>query len=207
MNVNQQRWENLAAVLNVTPDEGEFERLILAYSESHRAYHTLQHLSECLERFDWAVTDHIFQNSALAEMALWYHDAIYQPRASDNERRSAEWAYGFLNKSGIRSEECKLVHSIIMATRHDQAPREPMSQLVVDIDLSILGAEPARFVEYEKQVREEYQWVPGFLYKKKRRKLLQAFLDRPRLYCTELFYRAYEHRARENLKRSIAWLK
>jgi len=206
MQATEQRWANLCAALGIPPDYSEFTRIKSAYSESHRAYHTLQHLSECFDKLDRAVATKIFQKTALAEAALWYHDVIYQPMAKDNEQRSAEWAVRFLTQSGVGDEDCRLVSSLIMATRHAEDPRAITHQLVVDIDLSILGAAPARFDEYERQVWEEYKWIPWFVYKKKRRELLKRFLDKPGIYATKIFHDEYERQARENLKRSLAKL-
>lgn len=206
MKINEQRWDHLCVALGLASDRNEFNRLASAYSESHRAYHTLQHLSECMEKLDWAAHEHRLQNRALAEAALWYHDAVYRPRSSDNELKSAAWACDFLGNAGLSPKDCKFVHSLIMATCHGEKPKEYTHQFVVDIDLSILGAEAWRFAEYEQQVRREYRWVPWFLYKKKRRELLQHFLREPHIFNTELFYTYFERRARENLQQSITRL-
>lgn len=206
MKVSKQRWAKLCRTLSIEPDEGEYTQLATAYSESHRAYHTQQHLAECLDKLDWATAHGLPQSTALAEVALWYHDAVYQPRAKDNELKSAEWANRFLSQLGVDPDLCRCVHSLIMATCHGEMPTGALHQLVVDIDLSVLGSEEERFEEYESQVRQEYRWVPWFLYKKKRQEILDHFLDLPRLYQTELFYTEYEQRARSNLKRSIAEL-
>lgn len=88
---------------------------------------------------------------------------------------------------------------LIMTTRHDATPSDADEQLLVDIDLAILGATPERFAEYDAQVRAEYAWVPGFVYRMKRRSVLKAFLARPRLYGTDHFRARYEAQARRNL--------
>jgi predicted metal-dependent HD superfamily phosphohydrolase len=93
-----------------------------------------------------------------------------------------------------------------MATRHDAVPANADARVLVDVDLSILGAEPARFGEYEQQVREEYAWVPGFVYRRKRREVLEGFLARTAIFNTRLFVERYEAVARGNLARSIAKL-
>jgi len=206
MQVTEQRWTNLCAALGIPPDYNEFTHIKSAYSASHRAYHTLQHLSECFEKLDWAIATENFPKSVLAEAALWYHDVVYLPMAKDNEQGSAEWAVRFLTQSGVGDEDCQFVSSLIMATCHAEEPQEATHQLVVDIDLSILGAEPTRFDEYERQVREEYKWIPWFVYKKKRRDLLKSFFDKPCIYTTKMFHSEYEQQARENLKRSLAKL-
>jgi predicted metal-dependent HD superfamily phosphohydrolase len=72
------------------------------------------------------------------------------------------------------------VHALVMATGHDAVPQGRDQEVLVDIDLSILGATPARFDEYEQQVRAEYAWVPEFLFRRKRRAILGQFLARPR---------------------------
>ena len=77
------------------------------------------------------------------------------------------------------------------------------AKLLVDVDLSILGAPPARFDEYEWQVREEYSWMPDWMFRHKRREILEAFLARPRVFNTEHFFTSYEVQARANLERSI----
>jgi predicted metal-dependent HD superfamily phosphohydrolase len=80
-------------------------------------------------------------------------------------------------------------------------------RLLVDIDLSILGATPERFDEYEVQVRQEYAWVPGPLFRRKRGEILQAFLVRPSIYSMPWFRQRLEAQARSNLQRSVARLR
>lgn len=105
-------------------------------------------------------------------LALWFHDAIYDARAEDNEERSANWARGSLCSAGVRVETAEHVHRLVMATRHNVVPEEPDAQLVVDIDLSILAAPIERFTEYEKQIRAEYSWVTDPSYRKGRARIL-----------------------------------
>ena len=99
------------------------------------------------------------------------------------------------------------MHALIMATCHAALPDSDDARLLVDIDLSILGADPERFDEYEVQVRQEYSWVPGVLFRRKRREILQGFLARPRLYETDWFEQRLEAQARSNLQRSVRRLR
>ena len=203
MEVNENRWIILCQALNITPNKTEYQKLLKAYQESHRAYHTQQHLCECLEKLDWAKANGLTENSYLVELALWYHDAIYQPKAKDNELRSAEWASRFLRELGVDVEVCDYVFSLIMATSHREVQTTSLHQLVVDIDLSILGSEEKRFQEYERQIRQEYHWLPWSLYKEKRIAILNNFLSLPQIYNTDLFHTKYEQKARNNIKQSI----
>jgi predicted metal-dependent HD superfamily phosphohydrolase len=45
--------------------------------------------------------------------------------------------------------------------------------------------------------------VPGFLFRRKRREILQQFLARPHLYSTTFFRERLEAAARANLTRSL----
>jgi predicted metal-dependent HD superfamily phosphohydrolase len=171
------------------------------YSESHRHYHTAQHLAECFEK----VRDIICLAERPAEVivGLWFHDVIYDTRRHDNEERSADWAGDAARELGASAESAQRIHGLIMFTRHAAAPVGIDAQVLVDADLSILGAEPARFQEYETQVRREYGWVPDAMFWPGRARILKELLGRPHLFCTPRFRERYEARARRNLQRSL----
>lgn len=203
------RWLELWQRLGVARDADNaladtYAALIKRYAEPHRHYHTTQHIGECLTHFD--TLRGTCQHTSEVELALWFHDAIYEPRAKDNEAQSAAWALRVMGDTGIAPNVRERVRTLIMKTCHDGLPETVDEQVLVDIDLAILGAEPARFDEYEMQVRAEYGWVPQFLFNKTRRKILEAFLARPALYATAHFNRLLEKKARENLARSLATL-
>ena len=151
MDLPERRWLETWAFLGRTPPDGLLTELLHRYAEPHRAYHTIAHLLECFDRFDEA--------SGLAErrgevlLALWFHDAIYDPRASDNEERSARWAREVIAETGGSSEEGRRVEGLILSTKHEALSPAGDSPLLVDIDLAILGADAARFAEYESQIR------------------------------------------------------
>ncbi len=199
------RWQALWHGLNVAAPEREFTALVTCYAEPHRHYHTAQHIVECLSHFDNARA--LCEHAAAVELALWFHDAIYEPRAKDNEDQSAQWALRVMRGAGLRDEALARVRALIMATCHDAMPDTQDAKVLVDIDLSILGADAVRFDEYETQVRAEYRWVPDFVFRPKRRAVMEGFLARPALYCTEWFQNLLEKKARENLARSLSKLR
>jgi predicted metal-dependent HD superfamily phosphohydrolase len=199
------RWQMLWRQLGAShADESLFRKLGECYAEPHRRYHTMQHLEECFAHLD-NVRSFATRPSEV-ELALWFHDAIYDTSRTDNEARSAEWARVSVLLAGLSSEIAERVAVLVFSTKHDAVPVERDAQLLVDVDLAILGADPARFDEYEVQIREEYGWVPKSFYKKSRRKVLQQFLDRERIYSTDFFQAEYEAKARENISRSLARL-
>jgi predicted metal-dependent HD superfamily phosphohydrolase len=183
------------------PPDSLFEDLIARYSESQRSYHTTQHLDECFARLGEA--RHLAEHIGEVELALWFHDAVYAPRKPDNEEQSASLAHAAAEQAGLTAAIASRVGQLILATKLDASPTSADAALLVDVDLAILGTPAERFDEYEQQVRQEYSWVPGFLYRRKRWEILEGFLARPHVFNTEHFRARYEMSARANLARSI----
>jgi predicted metal-dependent HD superfamily phosphohydrolase len=194
-------WRATWAALGATGEESLFRDLIARYSEPHRKYHTLQHLDECFAKL--AEIRSAALRPGEIELALWFHDAIYDVTRQDNEKKSADWARENVVDAGVARAIAERVHALIMVTRHAGKPVDEDESILVDVDLSILGADEARFDEYEQQIREEYSWIPGVLFRFKRSRILEAFLGRPRIFHTAPFYERYEARARANLRRSL----
>ncbi len=180
------------------------EDLLARYSEASRAYHTTQHLEECFEQF--ALASHLSHHAGEVQVALWFHDAIYDTRSPQNEERSAAWATEVLAAAGASADVQLRVSELVLATRHNAEPTSADARLTVDIDLSILGAPPSRFDEYEVQVRSEYSWVPDPVFRQARAKILREFLAHQFVYTTDFFRERLEARARANLERSLARL-
>ncbi len=174
------------------------DALWAAYAQAQRRYHTQQHLSECLGLWE-ALRPHA-QHPGEVGLALWFHDAVYEVKAGDNELRSADWARQALLAAGAETAVAQRVHALVMATCHAAPTATPDEALLVDIDLAILGADAARFAEYERQVRDEYGWVPGFLYRRKRREVMRGFAQRAPLYQTDVVRARLEAPARLNLQ-------
>jgi len=181
------------------------QKLVAAYEEPQRKYHTLQHLTECLSLVSQHL--HIAIEPAEVEVTLWFHDAIYDVTSHDNEARSATWAVEALSAAGVAVERVERVRQHILATRHAALPKGRDQQLLVDIDLAILGAARARFEEYEVQIRAEYAWIPEPLFRQKRAEVLVEFLARQPIYNTAPLRDALERQARENLAYSLQQLR
>lgn len=200
----QERWNTLLSRHNLADDGVTLTQLTAAYSEPHRHYHTDEHVAACLTWLDHI--DHPLSHRDEIELALWFHDAVYAPRSSTNESDSAAWAVRFLTAAGANAETIDRVQGLILTTDHSSPPQTDAQSWIVDIDLSILGSDPADYDRYEAAIRQEYAWVPGFLFRRKRKAILQSFLDRPRLYATVFFRERLETQAHINLARSIAQL-
>ena len=200
-----ERWSRLWAAAGATGDPAPwYAKLTEAYAEPARHYHNQQHIAECLAEFDAA--RHLAQQPVAVELALWFHDAVYDPKAGDNEEQSAALAKRCLEEAG-QPDLAGTVAMLVMATKLHGTDAGPDAALVVDVDLSILGKSEVRFAEYETQIRQEYSWVPKLFFKPKRAEILQRFLDRERIYTHEHFVTRYEQSARRNFEDSIRKLK
>jgi predicted metal-dependent HD superfamily phosphohydrolase len=185
------------------PGRALYRSLIAAYCEPQRKYHTLQHLEECFDVLDASGLQGAHDGEI--EIALWFHDAIYDVHRSDNEQRSAQWACDVLKAADAPEATTRRVSNLVMVTRHHQ-PSTSDEQLLVDVDLAILGAVPGRFDQYDRQIREEYSHVDDALLNSKRAQVLEGFLLRERIFGTEAFYERYERQARLNLARALGAL-
>ena len=181
-----------------------------AWSEPHRHHHDQRHLRECLTL--WARWRGHSPRAGEVALALWFHDAIYDPQApgaGSNELNSAALAVRSLVRADADSDTAQRVHDLVMATQHDAAAVLGSSldaQLLVDIDLAILGSPAERFESYDQDVRKEYASVPGFRYQEARAQVFQSFLDRPRLHHGEHAIALLEAQARINLAAALSRL-
>ena len=186
--------------LGAKPSEAIFTELYQAHTDKSRFYHNDQHISECLSHFQKLrrSADH----PAEIEIAFWFHDAVYDTRANDNEERSADWAKAFLTISGVNQVSIERVVSMIIATKTHETD-DTDSEILVDIDLGILGASEEAFERYDAAIRSEFHWVPLDQYVQGRAQVLQHFLDRDYIYKTAFFRTNHEQQARSNIARKI----
>jgi predicted metal-dependent HD superfamily phosphohydrolase len=170
-------------------------------AELHRAYHTMRHILHCLE--EMARVRPLAAQPDAMEMALWYHDAIYETHASDNEEQSAALAAHVLRDAAVPEAFVQTVVHFIVATKHHTVAEDPDTRLLVDVDLAILGQPTPIFDAYERHIRQEYAWVHHDAFVEGRTKILRAFLERSTIYATDHFRQHYEAQARINIARSL----
>lgn len=209
----QQLWLKHAKGIGIDkPTMPLLSQLVTAWSTPPRHYHTLRHLQECLQLLERWGKDAAARHDV--GIALWFHDAIYDPQRDDNEDKSARWAVKALKDLGVADEKVRRVGKLIRATRHlspsatARAARVDGLDLMLDIDLAILGSDRARFEEYERQVRLEYGHVADEAFARSRADFVEALLGVSPLYRTEMARAELEARARDNLLRSLrTWRK
>jgi predicted metal-dependent HD superfamily phosphohydrolase len=178
-----------------------FDRLHTAWAGPQRRYHDLRHLAACLCEIDRAAF--VPATADVIELALWYHDAIYEPGARDCEPRSADLLVRDAAALAIPRELAGCAADLVRATAHAAAPTacgDPATDLIVDIDLSILGRDRVAFLDYEYSVEEEYAAIPTAAFRTARGQFLGSLLATQFIFRTPIFRARYEERARANIR-------
>lgn len=176
--------------------------LVNAYSSDRRFYHGLDHINNTLAII--ATLESQAKNYPAIQLAAWFHDVIYNPKAKDNEEKSAEYAAKVLNRLNISPSTIDAVTRMILNTKHHQAdPADIDSQILLDADLAILGENESNYQFYAKAIRREYGWLNGEEYCSGRLNVLKKFLQRPRIYFTDKMFEQCEAKARQNMLAEI----
>lgn len=203
----EQRWKELCTRLGTRQGgEAAFARLDAGYGGAGRHYHNWRHVAECLDLLDLYEFTDVHRRDVI-EFALWFHDVVYKARSGDNEEKSAECALRCAEEMGLSAEDKTRIERLIMATKTHESGGDADCEIITDIDLSIFGADTARYDEYERDIRREYHWVPALIFRPKRRAILEHFLDRPAIYQTPTMQARREEQARVNLRRAIDQLR
>lgn len=182
----------------------QFGELAAAYSEPHRHYHTLAHIGACLAALD--AYRMLASRPAEIAVALWFHDVVYDTHRDDNEALSGEWAARCLRRCRLADDVIARIEQMILATQHTTSEVTGDTALLLDIDLGILGQPVHVFDRYDADIRREYAWVADDAYRTGRRRVLESFLARPRIYTTDPFHEALDRPARSNLERALGRL-
>jgi predicted metal-dependent HD superfamily phosphohydrolase len=189
--------------------ERRFTSLLEAYAQPRRHYHGLAHIEAMLMGLQQC--RRLLHDPEAVELAVWFHDAVYDARAGDNEESSAVLARDAL-KERVEPVRLAKIEAFILATkRHELAGtscEDDRSDLAhfLDLDLQILGAPANQFDAYEAAVRLEYAHVEDAAWRLGRAAVLQRFAARPGLYFSPFFAERLDRQARDNLTRSLARL-
>ncbi len=182
---------------------GELTDLLISkYSENHRAYHNLSHVVYLIQNA--TNSEPRIEDDAAFRLAIWFHDAIYDPQSKTNEIESASLAVECLTELNFPQSKIEKIEKMILATqKHDASGLDDDGRLFLDLDLGILGANQVVYDKYSKAIRAEYSFVPEDLYRAKRREILEAFLEREFIYYTEEWRESRERAARFNIANEI----
>ena len=179
--------------------------LVSTYCHPQRYYHNLGHIQlmiATLNRMKSLATDF-----PAIYLATWFHDVIYDPTASDNEEKSADYAGEVLPKLNIPPSTIAATQTMILRTKHHEAAADERDmQIFLDADWEILGEEPSEYQFYAQAIRREFVAVSEPDYRRGRTEFLEGILQRDRLYFTPLMFEEREAIARRNLEQEIKTL-
>lgn len=193
-------WQELAGA-----ETTRWQTLRDAYTEPARHYHNLGHIRALL---GWAAENRAhLQDYDAVRFAIWFHDVVYDTRRGDNEERSAALAVQALQGIRISKPVIHAVETMILATKaHQLGELSGDAAWFLDFDLAILGSPPEFYQAYSQAIRREYSWVPGLLFRRKRRQVLESFLQREQLFFTAEMRDRLETQARRNLQEELQQL-
>lgn len=187
-----------------TPDPALAHALTARYAEPHRRYHTVKHLTAVLSTVDDLAA--YATEPDVVRLAAWYHDAIYDPRGTDNEERSAQLAESELAGTGLPAGAVAEVARLVRVTAgHDPTPGDSNGAVLSDADLAVLASPAATYDAYVTAVRQEYAHVDEPGWREGRSAVLRGLAAGARLFRTP-GAGAWEHPARTNISRELAAL-
>lgn len=199
----ESEWHNLAKKFTKKDVilENTYQNLFKSYSSKNRHYHNLTHIEAMLLAVNQYKND--LKDIDSFKFAVWFHDIIYTIASSKNEIQSAKLAVKILTEfEGITEFQIQKIKQFITDTQeHKPSSQDNDLLFFLDIDMQILGQDLESYKQYSQNIRKEYQIIPSFLYKKGRKKVLEQFLERERIYFTDIFHQKFEQKARQN----IAW--
>ena len=175
-----------------------------AYDSPGRSYHSWAHILACLQEF----RQMSFDEPRAVLLALLFHDAVYVAGRKDNEAKSAELADEVLSRTSDLSErERDEISRMILLTASHYAVGNPSrdAMKMLDIDLSILGAEWPVYQAYAAGVRREFcpAVVSEFKFCIGRLKFLRGVQQQEHIFFTEEMRARRAHTAMENISREI----
>jgi len=196
------RWVAICSILGFNTERAQevFRYIVLKHEEPHRAYHTLKHIRDVMREFDLA--RHQCENPHAIEIAIWFHDIIYDVGEKYNEENSAATASRALKDLGAKNEFIRIVMRLIMVTKHGKiTPVTKDEMIMVDSDLAGLGLSKEEFEVNKNNVELEYKTVfSDDEIRKGQKDFFQEILKRENIYYTDWFRGRYEDQARSNLK-------
>jgi len=165
------------------------------YQEPQRHYHTLEHVAAMLHQ------GRQFPLDEEQVMAVWFHDAVYDPQSDQNEQKSARLASKWLAKAGWEVEAIERVGRMVLDTR-GHLPSSAQSEPVLDLDLMTLAVTWPAFEANTAAIRAEYAHVPDADFAAGRSAFFEKLLERDKLFYTP-WGQALDEPARANLRRAI----
>ncbi len=181
-----------------------FSELIEMYEQEGRYYHNLKHIERMLSFLERRV-DRI-EDWVSIQLAVWFHDCIYDIHDSKNEERSADFARKRLSDLGISEDLVEKVADLILLTKKHEITTKYFNydtKIFLDSDLISLGGSFEEYSKIFERIKKEYSEIPSEVFKNGRRVFLQSILSKPRIFYTDEMFVEFEQDARRNLEKEL----
>jgi predicted metal-dependent HD superfamily phosphohydrolase len=177
-----------------------FEALVDHYAEPGRHYHNLDHVNHCLEQV--RLVEGLIPQVHAIKLAIWFHDSVYDPLATDNEAESAAF---FRDLAGrvMSAHVVDDVTRLIMVTKSGRVPDRADEAFMIDIDYSSFGLPWEPFLADSLAVRAERPHLTDEQYSVQQSRMLTGLLHRDVVFRTDVFRARYEDGARSNIGRYL----
>ena len=196
-------WLRTVAAVGARGDVAQAGAELLGrYAERHRRYHDLAHLDDVLRHVD-ELAAHA-RDAPAVRLAAWFHDAVYDPRATDNEERSARLAETSLSALRVEDRVVAEVARLVRVTAaHAPQPGDADAEVLCDADLAILASGAERYERYVEAIRAEFSHLADPDFARGRAAVLRALLARDPLFATPTGHSDWEDAARANVTAEI----
>jgi predicted metal-dependent HD superfamily phosphohydrolase len=191
----------------------ELDDVVARHREPHRRYHGVRHVTWVVRHVHELAADVPASDLGAVVAAAFYHDAVYDPRASDNEEQSARLAERVLGELGWDAARRRRVGDLVRATAAHAVPAardtgvaDADVAVLLDADLAVLGSDPAAYQAYARGVRVEYAHVGDAAWREGRGQVLRDLLARDPLYATAPARARWATRAAANMTAELASL-
>lgn len=155
------------ALRRLLPMMSSHAELLDRYNQDHRFYHNWQHIEDLLSQLE---DKNLLDNDVLF-LATIFHDAVYDPKASDNEEKSA-MLFEEMYKGGDMNLKSEVIAIILDTKTHK--PTSDLSKIFCEMDMDILRQPLGKLIEYENKIFKEFQCYDWKDYKVGRIKVLKA---------------------------------
>ncbi|WAC02499.1 hypothetical protein N7U66_01950 [Lacinutrix neustonica] len=193
-------WEKRYPKASLEDIEDCYSLVVKHYSKPNRHYHNLNHIKSLISQIK-QLSLTTYNENILINVAI-FHDVVYVSDRKDNEQKSAEFARNWLSKLNMDDNTSQIICDIIRATSNHES-NDFLTQLFIDMDLSILGENELNYQKYISQIRKEHYKVPNYLYKIGRKRFLTKMLSRTFIFSTPKYYESLEKIARKNITNEL----
>lgn len=165
---------NLENILKKWNIKCDLNTILSMWNESHRHYHTLDHLNYLLDKINEDSNKLSEKEYDMLVLTSLFHDCVYDPMKTDNEEKSAEF---FENCCLDKNNDTEHIKNMILETKTHIASSE-LSKKFCSYDMNIINESYDKLLEWEDGIYNEYKSYGDEAYKFGRLKFLESLLDK-----------------------------